>query len=851
MTAADNALVVPLPHFGAKDAAQVGHKAATLGELKRAGFPVPDGVVITSEVLARVLTETELDDNTSLGRVTALLNEMPLPDEVSAAITTEICRLGSGPFVVRSSAVDEDLPEASYAGQYESVLNVPVTELSDAIRRCWASAFTAHVTAYRRFRGARQHAVMAVLIQPMVRAEAAGVAFSADPVTGDRASVVVSAVRGTADRLVAGQVTPDEWLVRGGAATCRTASEGAIDADTAIAVAKLAQRVADQVGTPQDIEWALANKEIALLQARPITALPVQPADPVPIPIKIPQGFWERESILAPKPWTPVSLSVLFGEVINRTAHRGFVEFGLLVETLKWTQIGGWYYRRLVPLGGKDRPTPPAWLMPVLIRLVPRMRRRIRTAVSAIRSDKAGRFLQRWCEEWRPHLATRIAALRDVDLAELDDTDLEQHTTDAAGLLDDAFGIHFLLHGMLVMILADLAFTSRDLLQWSDEETFGLLAGLSNTSTAPAYRLAELARLADDRPSVKRLLDRIDADTHNRLANVDPEFSAAFANYQREFGCRTLRYEIADPTVAETPELILRLLADQLTRRYDPTAVMAALAERRAAVAARARTMLTGRSPEERDRFERALVRAERAYPVREDSELLTVSAPLALVRYAVLEIGRRLVERGQLGQRDDVFFLKLDEVRTALRSGEDQRQLVRYRWGERAWAERHPGPASYGTPPGPPPALDAFPKEVQFSMSALLWYIDRVFEAEPSTRIQTAGTTILSGVGVSAGRYTGLVRLIRDESDFSRIRPGDVLVCPSIAPVWSMLFPSVGALVTDVGGLLSHAAIIAREYSVPAVVALGNATSMLCDDQIVTVDGSIGYVELTDSVSS
>jgi phosphoenolpyruvate synthase/pyruvate phosphate dikinase len=170
---------------------------------------------------------------------------------------------------------------------------------------------------------------------------------------------------------------------------------------------------------------------------------------------------------------------------------------------------------------------------------------------------------------------------------------------------------------------------------------------------------------------------------------------------------------------------------------------------------------------------------------------------------------------------------------------------LVTRRRGERAFVEQHPGPATYGKDPGPPPPLDALPAEARFTMTALLWYIGRVFEAAASSRAQQAGTEVLGGIAASPGRYTGPVRVVNDEFDFGKLRPGDVLVCPITSPVWSVLFPSVGALVTDTGGLLSHPAIIAREHGVPAVAATGNATALLRDDQVVTVDGTTGQVEV------
>ncbi|HEX6678219.1 MAG TPA: PEP/pyruvate-binding domain-containing protein, partial [Actinomycetes bacterium] len=799
MTLTSTGLVLPLDEVGSADAARVGRKAATLGELRRAGFPVPQGVVLTTGALARTLAAAGLAADAAPDQVAAA----PLPGEVAAAAAAMAGRLGGGLLAVRSSGVDEDLPGASYAGQYETVLGVPAGELAAAVRRCWASAFTSHLGAYRRSHGVGREVAMAVLVQPMVAAEAAGVAFSADPVTGDRDTAVVSAVRGLGDRLVAGTASPDEWMVRGGEATCRVAPEAAIDAGVAARVAALARRVEARLGPPQDIEWALAGGELVLLQARPITALPDQAPEPVPVPVEVPPGFWEREASHAPKPWTPMSLSVALDQHRNRALRRTFAEFGLLAETLECRQIGGWEYTRLVPLGGKDRPAPPARLMPLLIRLVPRLRRRIADAVAAVRSDKAGGFVERWYRQWQPDLTARIAALRDTDLEALDDQALDTHATRALALLHEGLDVHFLLHGALMPILAELAFACRELLGWSDEEACELLSGLSTTSTEPAHRLARLAAMAACRPAVRRLLEgRIDGGTAGRLAATDPEFAEAFAGYQREFACRALRYEIADPSIAETPELTLRLLADQLARGYDPDAEAAELARRRTAAAGRARAALAARPAADRERFERALARAERAYPVREDNEFFTTSVPLALLRYRVLEIGRRLAARGQLDRRDDIFFLTLDETRAALGDGQARRALVGRRRGERAFIEQHPGPASYGKDPGPPPSLDALPPEARFMMTALLWYFDRIIEPVTSSQVQQAGARVLGGIAASPGRYTGPARVVMDEFDFGKLRPGDVLVCPVTSPVWSVLVPSIGALVTDAGGL-------------------------------------------------
>jgi rifampicin phosphotransferase len=247
--------------------------------------------------------------------------------------------------------------------------------------------------------------------------------------------------------------------------------------------------------------------------------------------------------------------------------------------------------------------------MPLLIRLVPQMRSRIRQSVAAVRADKPGQFIERWHQDWQQHFAARITELRDVALPALADTALDEHLARTIRLIEDGIEAHFVLHGALGIALADFAFTCRDLLSWDEQRAFEMLNGLSEKSTEPARRLTELARMAGQRPAVRRLLDRVDDRTVARIAEADQDFAAAFATYQREYGCRCLRYELADPTVAETPTLLLHLIRDQLLRGFDPAAEAAALAQQRAAAAATARTALATRPTEDRQRFERALAR--------------------------------------------------------------------------------------------------------------------------------------------------------------------------------------------------------------------------------------------------
>ncbi len=799
--------VRPLHGVTLADTDTVGRKAAALGELLAAGFPVPDGFVLTSDAVARVAAT-------------------PLPDDMAEAMGASTEAMGDTALAVRSSAVDEDRPGASYAGQYETVLDVRGTDaVVSAVRRCRASAFSQRVAAYQRARGLSGARRMAVLVQRMVPAQAAGVAFSANPVTGERAEAVVSAVRGLGDRLASGQATPDEWMVRGADPVHRLGSQDAITADQARTVAELARRVEAHFGVPQDIEWALVGGQVWLLQARPITALP----QPAPIPVEVPPGFWQRD-VYCPRPWSPMHRSLALPALEAALKH--LFSYGL-ADGLEFAQIGGWMYTRFVPLDTPEQ-----------------VQARIQRIVAATRADEPGQIIRRWYDEWQPTLAARVAQLRDVDLASLADAGLVAHLRAVQALAEQIQEVHCRTGAAGAFLLGELGVACRDLLGWDARQVLRLLTGLPGKTTEPTLRLADLAQIARAKPAVARLLERVGEDAARLPADLDAEFDAefagAFAAYQREYGHRAMSADLTDPTLAERPALVLSLVRDQIARDFDPAAQAAALEAERSATVAEAQVSLAERPAAYLGRFERALARAQQAYPAREDS-MFFWSGARALVRYAVLELGRRLADRGQVARVEDVFFLELEEAGAALRDRGGRHALVARRAAERAWADAHPGPATYGKLSSPPPAADdrrsTLPPEARHAIEVGTW----AWEATsgnpgrpPTDRPVGAG---LRGVAACPGRYTGPARVITDETEFGKLQPGDILVCPETTAAWSLLFPSVGALVTDTGGLLSHPAIIAREYRVPAVLATGNATRLLRDGQIVTVDGFTGEV--------
>ncbi len=256
-------LVVELRNASLAERARVGTKSATLGELMRVGFDVPDGFVLTTEAFP---------GNDRVAPSSDGLAQRPVPPGVIAALRSALVELGGGPVAVRSSAADEDLDNASFAGVYETVLDVRGLEaVTQAVRQCWSSAFGQRATVYRAMKGLTCAPRMAVLVQRLVAAEASGVAFTADPLTGDTSVTLVSAASGLGDAVVSGRKTPDEWRVAGDRVMCESSSEGVLDTAEVRRVAELAGRIAERLGSPQDIEWAFSEGRLYLLQARPIT----------------------------------------------------------------------------------------------------------------------------------------------------------------------------------------------------------------------------------------------------------------------------------------------------------------------------------------------------------------------------------------------------------------------------------------------------------------------------------------------------------------------------------------------------------------------------------------------------
>jgi phosphohistidine swiveling domain-containing protein len=375
--------VVGLAESATLDVAAIGAKAANLARLAAAGFPVPPGLVLTPVAEERW-------------------------EEVRPRLLEAAAGLEAGTFAVRSSGSAEDLEGASFAGQYETILGIPLGALPEAVRKVFGSVNAPTVSAYREARGEASagggRPRMAVLVQVMVEADSAGVTFTANPLTGERGEVVITAVRGLGERLVSGAAVGDEWMVRDNEASCRRESEGAINAQQAIEIAGLARRVEAYFGTPQDIEWAISAGRLYLLQGRPMTALPE------PVEWRPPRpGYWMRNFRLGE--WLPEPMTPLFTDWLLALIEDGYLRgmratVGTAVP-FRYAAINGWYYTSLPEVS-------PRLLAQALVesrgRMIPILwNALIRVNKDPVAADRA--VLRRLADDWRTGILPRYRRL--------------------------------------------------------------------------------------------------------------------------------------------------------------------------------------------------------------------------------------------------------------------------------------------------------------------------------------------------------------------------------------------------------------------------------------------------------
>ncbi|MDH3319388.1 MAG: PEP-utilizing enzyme [Betaproteobacteria bacterium] len=801
--------------------AELGGKGWALARARRAGLPVPDWFALSPAACGTQWRE-----------------------ELAGALA-ELCPRGET-VAVRSSALDEDGAVLSFAGQLESYLFVPHVQVANRAADVWRSASAARVRAYRAQHGKCTHASLpAVLVQRMIDADVAGVAFSADPVSGRRALAVVAAARGIGAGVVSGERDADSYYVsRDGAVVSRKTVGAApcLSDAQAAEVAALARRCARHFGAPQDIEWAIAGECLWLLQSRPITSLAGLPDPDGELAI------WDSSNIAESYGGvtTPMTFSFIrrcyehayrefnrLGGVpeeeirANDDAYRrmlGFVRGRVYYNLLSWYRllalIPGFRHNRQFldeMLGVRERPE-----LAVLAPMQGRARRAAlarQAARMVIHFATVERTNRRFKRRLDAALAAPPVALGEMRVDELVAYYrwLERKLLKRwdAPLLNDFFAMIF--HGLLRRLVA----------RWLGPRDAGLdnhlLSGESGiVSVEPVRRVREMARAAAAEAGLPDLLRSGCASAALERLGQCPRLHQLYLDYLERFAERCPEeLKLESIPLDQDPLPLLRavghLAGATMVAEEGGGSSLRRAAEARVASALRAR-------PLRRAVFSWVLRNARARVRDRENLRFERTRL-FGRVRAIVVELGKRLHTLGVLEAPRDVFHLELEELLGFVDGAAtctDLRGLCALRKAE---LERHRGAVA------PPRRFE----------TRSLGQVELGLVALPRSGPCQGGEE-RAGTGCSPGVVRGRARVVA-AAEGARVLPGEILVAERTDPGWVMLFASAAGLVVERGNLLSHAAIVAREMALPAVVGLADACGWLRDGDLVELDGATGSV--------
>lgn len=872
-------MIISFSDIKKEDIELVGGKAINLGRMIQAGFPVPQGFCITTEVFSLFLEESgsseeiyNLLDNCEVGdtlgvksiseEIRVLLLKTEIPDSIKQIVEAEWNRIGAEKgYAVRSSATAEDLPEASFAGQQSTYLNIHgIDELFLSIKECWISLFSDRSILYRIKNSFNHRDIkLAVVIQEMVESEKSGVMFTADPLTSNLNSISIDASYGLGETLVSGLVNPDHFSVDKSSMviTERTIGDktlqiksnnkiGTVEEDIPedlrsasaltdnqiVELSKIGLEIEKYYGIPQDIEWAIVNDQIYILQVRPITSLfPVDIFKSLNDGYRIYFSMGHQQNMT--NAMTPLSMNCM-QNVIPLGRIPGFKN-RLLIDT------GGYLYADLTrvlrhPVIGKKILHNLGMLdsrLPLLLEPLTRKEEfrkqkpmrftpiKILYLIIAFIQISRNLFFKDNYNLYKK-VNDKINTFISKVSMELDQKNNRKKIQIMIDALQDVYKTFAywgpaLVTGMIANRL--LPKFGKSLL--NNEEIEALSLGLpGNSVTEMNLELGDLADSVRESPELIRMFDRLDMDYDSWLIEVKQccgteEFLNKLQDFLDRYGARGLsEIELMNKRWHEDPTPLLRVIRGNLDRESGHhRAVEESLKRRRKKATQKLITNSKG--------IKRLIVK--RFVKVLEDGGILREHHKFAviqvfdLIRGALKELAIELVEEKKLLNKDDIWFLYWSEL---LNIHDDQNinyiEIIRER-RERFKTFKKLTPPMIVTSTGEVPTL-------------------------PKKKDQEEG--VLTGNPVSLGVYEGLIHVIRDPQT-ERLNPGEILVTRFTDPGWTPLFINAEALIMEVGGLMTHGSVVAREYNIPAVVGVDNATKLLKTGQRVEVDGNKGTIKI------
>ena len=863
-----NSIILPLSDPQA-NLETVGGKGMSLAKLAKAGIPVPDGFHITTDAYRQFVAANHLQTGilralknidtarpdsleSASGQIRTLFTEALIPDDLAEAILQAYGGLPGGlPSVaVRSSATAEDLPEASFAGQQDTYLNITgPQQVLEAVRSCWASLWTARAIGYRARQGIQVEGVaLAVVVQLLINAEAAGILFTANPISGKRDEMLINASWGLGEAVVSGAITPDTLTVdkaTGKIIQQETAKKLVMTVRTATGTEEqsvpvpLQQklvlnnkqtaeliRISTEIETlydmPMDIEWALADDAFAILQARPITAIAEAPIDWTP---PDPKGTYMRGSVIdmMPDPLSPLFITWWLPEQVRQMQPVGqkMINSKAIVAEDYITSINDYAYMNAY-MSGKSL----WWALTGLLPAYPKL---------------LGNLVPMWRNELHPEYIHLVESKKDLALAQASPAKLVQEAQElisaaafyVCGLMFATMGASAGSEGLLTMAYDKLAKKE------GDPEAAVLIMGWDNIPIRAEKSLYDLAQwIRQDEKLMQHVLEtpgitlaaQLSDETHPPQG-ISPESWQSLAErlqtHMDQFGYLIFQLDFAEPLPRDHPEMMLETVKMFLRGEgSNPYERQAASEQKRIETTERMLNRLKGLK---RWMFRIALRWGQKLAEVREDA-LAEIGLAFPKLREILFELGERLTAAGAIRQAEDIFWLEKDEVMNCAEKLENNAELEE----RNTQVEQRKAFHARVSQVTPPPMIP---------------FKKRVMGVKTETFIPKSqdekNAALLMGVATSTGRVTAPARVLHGPEDFNQMQLGEVLVAGTTTPAWTPLFAMASAVVTDIGGPLSHGSIVAREYGIPAVMGTGVATKRIRSGQIITVDGTAGTVEM------
>ena len=876
--------IIPFSQLNKSNILTAGGKGANLGEMIRAGFPVPDGFVLTTGAYDAFVEANELQqqivdlantvtaDNPQSSedasqKIRALFMQGVIADDLVQEITTAYSQLtqeSGNAVAVRSSATAEDLPTASFAGQQDTFLNVQGNDaLLDAVKKCWASLWTARAIAYRLRQEISPASVsLAVVVQQLIPADSSGILFTANPVNGELSQVFINATWGLGEAIVGGLVTPDTVVVdkatheilsrksptktRMTVRTKHGTEERAVpeelqnkvvlEMETAVFLTKLATQIETHYNMPMDIEWAIADGEIAILQARPITSLPdLKPTPPdVTWEPVTPDTIWMRRQIVE---HMPEPLSPLFEDLyLKKGLSYSMVD---LLKAMEEMSGASFDLDIMMPHGfagtinGYAYSTASFKMTWSAFWGVMRIYARILKFINMPAFDWEGLVL--------PHYQAVISKWADVDLTTVSDETLlhgivEMAAEDSVYWFGSAknLGLSRILDTVLDKLLK--SFLVRNALPQPRPVSASFLRGFDSKALDAQADMEAIAATIRESADLRELVLASAADRlpETLAAHSDGQpILDAIQHYMDAYGHQIYNLDFVAPTQNEDPLpmfLSLKALVEHAPEQ-DVRTRQANMAEEREALVAQTMQSL---NPVSRRLF-RWVWKWTKEYAPYRESVMFYMGAAWPTLRKLTFELGQRLTDDGTLAQPDDIYYLDSNEIKLALADraqGQSKADYVQLTQERRALRESRKLLTPLPTVP-----VDGVLKFGPFKVSMFAPTPDEADNDGP----------VLNGFAVSTGKVTAPASVIHSIEDFNNMKPGTILVCSTTTPAWTPLFSQAVGLVTDVGGALAHGSIVAREYGIPAVMGTGVATERIKSGMMLVVDGDAGTVTLPD----